>query len=161
MDPQSPKETLYGVTPAETVRPLTGLEFMQGIAGGKFPQPTIMQALDFRLIRAEKGIAVFEGIPDARYYNPLGTVHGGYAATLLDSCMGCAAHTTLPAGQLYTSLEIKVSFVRAMTDQTGLVRAEGKVINAGRTVITAEGRLVDAAGKLYAHGTTTCMVLTP
>lgn len=153
------KERRYGVTPLETVRALTGLEFMQGIASGQFAAPSIMQALNYRLARVESGLAVFEGTPDGRYYNPLGTVHGGYAATLLDSCMGCAVHTMLPAGQGYTTLEVKVSFVRAMTDQTGPVRAEGKVINAGRTVITAEGRLLDAAGKLYAHGTTTCLVL--
>jgi uncharacterized protein (TIGR00369 family) len=137
---------------------MSGLEFMQALADGRLPAPAITQALDFRLVRAEAGLAIFEGIPDGRFYNPLGSVHGGYAATLLDSCMGCAAHTTLAAGQGFTTLEIKVNYVRGMSDKTGRVIAEGKVISAGRTVITAEGRIVDDAGKLYAHGTTTCLV---
>jgi uncharacterized protein (TIGR00369 family) len=149
----------FGVTPLESVRALSGLQFMQALVEGRFPAPTIMQALDFRLVRVDAGLAVFEGIPDGRFYNPLGSVHGGYAATLLDSCMGCAAHTTLAVGQGFTTLEIKVNYVRAMSDTTGLVRAEGRVISAGRTVITAEGKLLDDAGKLYAHGTTTCLIL--
>jgi uncharacterized protein (TIGR00369 family) len=159
MDQPSTPHPRYGVTPVEAARALTGLEFMRAIAAGTFPAPPMMQALDYRLTHVERGIAVFEGTPDGRFLNPLGTVHGGYAATLLDSCMGCAAHTTLPAGQSYTTLEIKANFVRALTGKTGPVRAEGKVINAGRTIVTVEGRLVDAAGKLYAHGTSTCLVL--
>jgi uncharacterized protein (TIGR00369 family) len=132
---------------------------MQALVEGRFPAPTIMQALDFRLVRVDTGLAIFEGSPDGRFYNPLGSVHGGYAATLLDSCMGCAAHTTLAVGQGFTTLEIKVNYVRGMSDKTGRVRAEGRVINAGRSVITAEGKLLDDAGKLYAHGTTTCLIL--
>ena len=101
---------------------------------------------------------VFAGTPDLRHYNPIGVVHGGYAATLLDSCMGCAVHSALEAGQGYTTLELKVNYVRAMTVNTGRVRAEGKIINVGRQVATAEGRIVGDDGKLYAHGTTTCLV---
>jgi uncharacterized protein (TIGR00369 family) len=153
------KPLVYGTTPHEVVRTLTGLQFMQGLVEGRFPAPTIMQALDFRLVEVGPGLAVFEGTPDGRFFNPLGSIHGGYAATLLDSCMGCAAHTTVAAGQGFTTLEVKVNYVRAMSEKTGLVRAEGRVINAGRTVVTAEGRIVDAAGKLYAHGTTTCLIL--
>src|SRR5262249_6434010 len=145
MSKQPSDHPVYGTTPLETVRALTGLQFMQGLVEGKFPGPSIARALDFRLVEVGPGVAIFEGAPDARFYNPLGNVHGGYAATLLDSCMGCAAHTTVAAGQGFTTLEIKVNYVRAMSDKTGLVRAEGRVINAGRTVITAEGKIVDAA----------------
>jgi uncharacterized protein (TIGR00369 family) len=105
-----------------------------------------------------EGRVVFIGTPTRAHYNPLGTVHGGWAATLLDSCMGCAVHTTLPAGKGYTTLEIKISYLRAMTDKTGTVRAEGVVLHAGRRSALAEGKLIDAAGKLLAHGTTTCMI---
>lgn len=149
----------FGVVPLETIRALSGLEFMRALAAGTLPAPTIMQALDFRLVEVGPGLAVFEGTPDGRFFNPLGSIHGGYAATLLDSCMGCAAHTTVGTGQGFTTLELKVNFVRALSPQTGQVRAEGRIISAGRTIVTAEGRMVDATGKLYAHGTTTCMVL--
>jgi uncharacterized protein (TIGR00369 family) len=101
---------------------------------------------------------LFEGTPALEHYNPLGTVPGGYAATLLDSCMGCAVHTTLPKGVGYATLEFKVSLVRALTADTGRVRAEGKVVSSGRRVATAEGRLTDADGRLLAHATTTCLV---
>jgi len=101
---------------------------------------------------------VFEGVPAFRHYNPLGTVHGGYAATLLDSCMGCAVHSTLPKGVSYTTLEFKVSLIRPITSDTGLVRAEGHTLNVGRRAATAEGRLTDAKGKLLAHASTTCLI---
>ena len=117
-----------------------------------------MQLIGFDLTEVDKGRAVFEGTPRFEHYNPLGTVHGGYAATLLDSCMGCSVHTTLPKGTGYTTLEFKVSLVRAVTADTGPVRAEGKVITSGRRVATAEGRLTDADGRLLAHATTTCLV---
>ena len=101
---------------------------------------------------------MFAGQPLADFYNPIGSVHGSYAAALLDSCMGCAVHTCMAAGQAYTTLEYKINLVRGMTLGTGLVRAEGKVLQVGRRVASAEGRLVDAAGKLLAHGSTTCLV---
>jgi uncharacterized protein (TIGR00369 family) len=147
-----------GVVPMEEVRKLSGLELMQGLIAGKYPRPPIMHALDFTLDRVEHGVAVFSG--DAKYdhYNPIGTVHGGWIATLLDSCMGCAMHTTLKPGQGYTSLEIKVNFVRAVLDKTGRVTAEGRVIYAGSRTGTAEGKLTDATGKLLAHATTTCLI---
>lgn len=147
-----------GVTPLDQVKHLSGLEFMQGMLEGRFSPPPIAAALKFELVEAEHGRAVFESVPEFGFYNPIGAVHGGYAATLLDSCMGCAVHTTLPAGQAYTTLEFKVNFVRAMTDQTGRVRAEGRVIHPGNRAATAEGHLYDARGKLLAHGTTTCLV---
>jgi uncharacterized protein (TIGR00369 family) len=148
----------HGVTPLDQVKHLSGLEFMQGILEGRFPPPPITAALKFELVEVEHGRAVFEGVPEFAFYNPIGVVHGGYAATLLDSCMGCAVHTTLPAGQAYTTLEFKINFVRPMTDKTGLVRAEGRVIHPGNRAATAEGSLYDARGKLLAHATTTCLI---
>ena len=127
---------------ARTLLGLPGLEAMRLLIAGKLPAPSIAGTLGFTLI-------------------PLGMVHGGWALTLIDSCTGCAAHTTLPAGIGYTTVETKVNFVRAITPQTGQVRAEGKVIARGRTIITAEGVLKDAGGKLLAHGTSTLMVLRP
>lgn len=147
-----------GVVPLEEVRKLSGLELMQGLIAGKYPRPPIMHALDFTLDRVEHGIAVFSGEAKYDHYNPIGSVHGGWIATLLDSCMGCAMHTTLKAGQGYTSLEIKVNFVRAVLDKTGRVTAEGRVIYAGSRTGTAEGKLTDAKGKLLAHATTTCLI---
>jgi uncharacterized protein (TIGR00369 family) len=147
-----------GVTPLAQVKHLSGLEFMQGILEGRFPPPPIATALKFELTELGHGRAVFEGVPEFAFYNPIGAVHGGYAATLLDSCMGCAVHTTLAAGQAYTTLEFKINYVRAMTDQTGRVRAEGRVIHPGNRAATAEGHIYDARGKLLAHATTTCLV---
>jgi uncharacterized protein (TIGR00369 family) len=148
----------YGLVPPETAATMTGLELLTAMIEGRLPGPPIMQLIGFDLAEVDKGRAVFEGTPALRHYNPLGTVHGGYAATLLDSCMGCAVHTTLPKGTGYTTLEFKVSLVRPITADTGPVRAEGLVINSGRRVATAEGRLTDARGRLLAHATTTCLV---
>ncbi|MCA9973087.1 MAG: PaaI family thioesterase [Anaerolineales bacterium] len=142
----------------DVLRQVSGLEVLQGIIDGRYPPPPIGQLFDFVLSEVADGRAVFSGTPQFKHYNPLGTVHGGYIATLLDSAMACAVQTTLPAGMAYTSVEIKVNFVRPLTSDTGRVRAEGSVISTGRRLATAEGRLVDAAGKLYAHGTTTCLL---
>ena len=138
---------------------LTGLQQIRMLIDGHAPPPAIANTLGFTLVEASEGRAVFEGTPTTAHYNPLGTVHGGYAATLLDSALGCAVHTALPAGVTYTTLEIKVNYVRAMTASTGVVRAEGTVIHVGKRIATAEARLVDKAGKLYAHATTTCIVM--
>jgi uncharacterized protein (TIGR00369 family) len=148
----------FGLVPPEVAATMSGLELLQAMIAGHFPGPPIMELIGFRLIEVETGRAVFAGTPGFQHYNPLGTVHGGYAATLLDSCMGCSVHTTLPKGTGYTTLEFKVSLVRAVTADTGAVRAEGKVISSGRRVATAEGRLTDAGGRLLAHATTTCLV---
>ena len=156
--PKKRNKLPHGVTPLAKVKHLSGLEFMQGILEGRFPPALICAALKFELVEVEHGRAVFEGVPEIGFYNPIGVVHGGYAATLLDSCMGCAVHTVLAAGQAYTTLEFKVNYVRAMTDKTGRVRAEGRVIHPGNRAATAEGHIYDAKGKLLAHGTTTCMV---
>ena len=137
----------------------TGLELLQEVFEGRLPPPPITQALGFIGVSVEVGKAVFEGEPDESVYNPIGVVHGGLAATLLDSAMGCAVHSMLAAGVGYTTLEIKVNFIRPLTASTGPVRCEANVIHMGGRTATAEGRLIDASGKLYAHATTTCMVL--
>lgn len=147
-----------GVTPVEEVKKLSGLDFLRGIRDGRFPPAPIAHLLGFALSEVEEGRALFVGTPGFQLYNPIGSVHGGYIATLLDSCMSCAVHTTAPAGFGYTTVEIKVNFVRAVTDRTGPVRAEGRVINAGKRIGTAEGRLTAKDGKLLAHGTATCLI---
>lgn len=151
----------YGLVPIETARTLSGFQLLSRIMEGVLPEPPIQCALDFRLVQVERGFTAFAGSPKFDYYNPIGSVHGGYTASLLDSCMACAVHSTLEAGYSYTTLEIKINYVRAITSDTGEVRAEGRVINSGKRVATAEGRLVDSSGKLYAHGTTTCLILAP
>lgn len=137
---------------------LSGMQVFEAMFAGDLPGPPIGDTLDFVPIHMSPGTAVFQGRPQRKHYNPLGTVHGGWFATLLDSAVGCAVHTTLPAGKGYTTLELKVNMVRALTDDVPLVRAEGKVIHAGRQVATAEGRLVGPDGKLYAHASTTCLI---
>jgi uncharacterized protein (TIGR00369 family) len=149
-----------GVTPLEQVRNVSGMEFLQGMLQGRFPPPPIAAAADMILYRVEPGIAIFQGTPGFRFYNPLGTVHGGWVSTLLDSCMGCAIHTMIVGGQGYTTAELKINFVRPIYDKSGPWRAEGKVIHVGRQIATAEGKLVDESGKLYAHGTTTCLIFS-
>jgi uncharacterized protein (TIGR00369 family) len=148
----------YGVTPLEQVKGLDGLSLMKGIMEGRFPAPPIAKALGFSMSLVEPGRVTFDYEPVFDHYNPLGSVHGGVAATLLDSVMGCCIHTTLKPGFGFTTLEIKINYVRAMTDKTGLVQAEGKIINVGSRIATSEGRLVDGSGKLLAHGTTTCLI---
>jgi len=148
----------YGVVPIAEARTMDGIALFESFLDGRFPRPPIFKALGMAMLEAERGRVVFGYTPMLEHYNPLGSVHGGIAATLLDSVMGCCIHTTLPAGQAYTTVEIKVNYVRAMTDKTGPVRAEGKVINVGARIATSEGRLYDGAGKLLAHGTTTCLV---
>ena len=138
---------------------LNGLELMHAMRDGQVPPPPIGETMNFTLTTVEEGVAVFEGEALKSFYNPLGMVHGGWAATLLDSCMGCAVHTTMEPGGHYTTLELKINYIRAISTETGRLRAEGKVVHRGRRTATAEGRLVDAAGKLYAHGTTTCIIL--
>lgn len=110
------------------------------------------------LIHVERGVAIFQGMPGFRFYNPLSTVHGGWISVMLDSCMGCSVHTMLEREIGYTTAELKINFVRPVFDKTGPLRAEGKVIHFGRQIATAEGKLVDESGKLYAHGTTTCLI---
>ena len=140
---------------------LSGLAVFDAIFAGRLPGAPIARTLDFLPIRVEPGLAIFQGRPLQRHYNPLGSVHGGWFATLLDSALGCAVHSRLPPGKSYTTLEIKVNLVRALTVDVPRVRAEGKVIHLGGRTATAEARLVGPDGRLYAHGTTTCLVFTP
>ena len=144
---------------AEAGRRLPGIEFLRAIRDGKLPAPPIAALLGFTLVEVEPGRAVFEVQPAERHYNPIGVVHGGLAMTLLDSAMGCSVQTQMPAGGGYTTLEAKTNLVRAITAETGKLRAIAKALHVGKRMATAEGRLEDAAGKLYAHATTTCLVL--
>jgi uncharacterized protein (TIGR00369 family) len=145
---------------AQAGRSMSGIEFLRAIRDRKLPSPPIAVLLGFDLVEVEPGRAVFEVTPGERHYNPIGVVHGGLAMTLLDSAMGCAVQTQVSAGSGYTTLEAKTNLVRAITGETGKLRAIGRVVHFGRQVATAEGRLEDAAGKLYAHATTTCIVLS-
>jgi uncharacterized protein (TIGR00369 family) len=151
-------EKTYGVvTPGQLVSQ-NGLDFLRSIISGRNPQPPISELLCFHLVEADKGRVVFEGTPNGQFYNPIGSVHGGWAATLLDSALGCAIFSTLDQGDTWTTLELKINYVRGISKDTGLLRAEGRVIHRGRTVATSEGDLKDRTGKLYAHASTTCMI---
>ena len=141
------------------VAALPGLEALQAVAGGDLPPPPIAKTLGFGPIEVEKGRVTFTVEPAEFHYNPIGVVHGGLALALLDSALGCAVPTTLAAGDRYTTLETKVNMTRALTDGVGVVRCEGNVVHVGGRTATAEGRVVDADGRLYAHGTSTCMIM--
>ena len=136
----------YGVTPREVVAGLTGLELLRGAMEGRLPAAPIARGMNFRLAEVEEGRAVFEGEPGAEHLNPLGSVHGGWALTLIDSACGCAAHSTLPAGVGYSTIETKVNFTRAMRPDGGTIRTEGTVLARGRTIITAEARMRTRTG---------------
>ena len=142
----------------EALRTVAGLDLIRGMFAGTQPRAGIAQLLDFAGGDCGEGWVEFAGAPDTRHYNPLGTVHGGYAATLLDSCMGCAVHTTLKAGTGYTTVDLNVTYLRAMTAATGRVVARGEVVTSGRRIATARGTLTDARGRLIATATTTCLV---
>ena len=151
-------QTAPGVASPAQVAGRSGLQIFQALLAGEIPPPPMAVTLDFTLLRIELGFAVFQGQPGFSYYNPMGTVHGGWFATMLDSAMGCAVHSTLSASKAYTTLELKLNLVRALTDAVPLVRAEGRLVHGGRQVATADGRLVGPDGKLYAHASTTCLV---
>lgn len=148
-------------TAAREMMAMSGMEGLRAMMAGKFPPPSISVTMGFNLVEVAEGYAMFEGTPSDRVLNPMGIVHGGFALTLIDSCCGCAGHTLLPAGVGYGTLETKVNFVRPIKFDTGLLRAEGRVLAQGRTILTSEGKITDAAGKLYAHGTSTCMIQRP
>ena len=147
-----------GVAKPEQVAGKSGLEFMQAVLGGELPYAPIARTLDFTLVEVGAGLAIFQGTPGPAHLNPMGTIHGGWYATLLDSALGCAVATMLPAGRAYTTAELSVNLVRAIGPKAPRVRAEGKVIHCGRQLATAEGRLYGPDGTLYAHATTTCLV---
>lgn len=136
----------------------SGLEVLQAMLAGELPYPHIAETLDFSLVSVGPGTAVFQGTPQVKHLNPMGAVHGGWYATLLDSALGCAVHTLVPAGRGYTTAELSVNIVRGATPKSGPLRAIGNVIHSGRQLATAEARIVGPDGKLYAHGTTTCLV---
>ncbi len=148
----------WGVVAPDQLAGRGGLEVLRSVLRGELPAPPIARTLDFRLVEVEEGRAVFQGTPGAEHLNPMGTVHGGWYATLLDSALGCAVHTTLPAGRAYTTAELGINLVKAIGPKVRRVRAEGKVIHSGRQLATAEARLFGPDGTLYAHGTTTCLV---
>ncbi|MCW7539199.1 PaaI family thioesterase [Aquabacterium sp. A7-Y] len=148
-----------GLSTPPQVQGKTGLQIYEAMMAGELPPPPITQTLSFLVVEAEHGRVVFQGRPQFAHYNPLGSVHGGWAATLLDSAVACAVHTTLPVGKTYTTVELKINYVKALTDRVPLVRAEGRVIHVGGRLGTAEGRLLGPDGTLYAHASTTCFIL--
>ncbi|SEN10867.1 PaaI family thioesterase [Bradyrhizobium sp. OK095] len=149
---------IYGTVDAERQNQMSGLEFVQGLAAGTLPLNTIAQTLDYDVVEAENGRVVVALVPTGAHLNPAGTMHGGLTATLLDSCMGLAIQSTLEKGIGQTTLEFKISLLRPITPETGAITAEGKVLNCGRRIGTADGRVTDARGRLLAHGTTTCLI---
>jgi uncharacterized protein (TIGR00369 family) len=151
----------FGVASREDIVALTGREFLQAIIDGRLPAPPIARTMSFALVEVGDGFAVFEGEPGPHLLNPLGGVHGGWALALIDSVTGCAGHSTLPAGAGFATIETKANFFRPIAADAGRVRAEGRVVSRGRTIISAEGRIVDANRRLLAHGTSTLMALRP
>ena len=147
-----------GVAKPEQVAGRSGLDVLQAMLRGELPYPPIARTLSFQLLEVEAGRAVFQGTPGPDHLNPMGGVHGGWYATLLDSALGCSVHTMMPPGRGYTTAELSVNYVKGLTPKVQRVRAEGKVIHCGRQLATAEARLFGPDGTLYAHGTTTCLV---
>ncbi len=148
----------YGTVSDERRKTMSGLEFVQGLADGTLPLNTIAQTLGYDVTEASSGRVVVTAEPGEAHLNPAGTVHGGFAATLLDSCMGLAIWSTLEKGIAQTTLEFKISLIRPITPATGLIKAEGIVLNRGRRIGIADGRITDQNGRLLAHGTTTCLI---
>ncbi len=147
-----------GVVAKDVLLAEDGIDFLRGMMAGRHPGAPFAAEMDLDLAEVEEGRVVFVGTPSPRFFNPLGTIHGGWTATILDSAMACAAHSTLKAGEGYTTLEMKLNYVRPAMPESGPVRCEGKLIHRGGTVATTEGRLVDARGRLLAHGTETCLI---
>ena len=148
----------YGTVSADRQLEMSGLEFVEGLVNRTLPLNTMAQTLGYDIVEAAKGRVIATALPHEGHRNPAGTVHGGLAATLLDSCMGLAIQSTLDRGITQTTVEFKISLVRPITPETGLITAEGIVLNCGRRIKTAEGRITDSSGRLLAHGTTTCLI---
>jgi uncharacterized protein (TIGR00369 family) len=144
---------------AKAALEMTGLEYLQAMERGDLPAPPISATLDIRAHKVAEGFVCFKLTPAEYHYNPIGTVHGGVISTLVDSAMGCAIHTLLPKGTAYTTLELKVNFLKPIKSNTGEVMCEGKTIHVGGRVATAEAKVVDSEGNLYAHATTTCLII--
>lgn len=152
------RQSAPGAAPRGAIFSRSGIEVFAAMFTGELPPPPINETSHILAVHIEPGIAVFQGRPNESHYNPLGTVHGGWFATLLDSAVGCAVHSTLPAGKGYTTLELNVNMLRALSTDVPLVRAEGRVVHGGRQVAMAEGQIVGPDGKIYAHATTTCLL---
>ena len=150
----------YGTLSVGDVFAMSGEAFLTGVMEDRFPHPPIAEVMHMHITEVANGRVVFLSQPSAQLLNPIGTIHGGYAMTLLDSCMGCAVHSTLNAGEAYITVEAKVNMVRPIQPDTGEVKAEGVVVHRGRTIATADGKLFSSAGKLLAHATTTCSIMT-
>lgn len=150
-----------GIISKEEALKFSGMDFLEKLRSGELPRPPFSETMDMVLTEIAAGIAVFEARPDLKFYNAIGCVHGGYISTILDSAMACAIQTMLVPGTAFTTLELKVNFIRPVFVSTGSVRAEGKLIHCGKTIATAEGKLYDTHGKLYAFGTTTCALMPP
>jgi uncharacterized protein (TIGR00369 family) len=149
------------MTLAETRRSLSGIEFFRKMMAGELPRPPMLELLDIRLAEVEEGRVVFTALADERFYNGTGVAHGGFAATLLDTALGCSINSAMPAGRRFTTLELKVNLTRPLTREAGIVRCEARVVHVGGRTAVSEGRIVDQNGKLYALGTTTCIVVEP
>ena len=147
------------MTLADTRLGLSGLDYFRKMMAGELPPPAMLQLLGIRLVEAEAGRVAFAATVEERFYNGTGVAHGGFAATLLDTALGCAINSAMPAGRRFTTLELKVNLTRPITKEAGLLRCEAKIVHVGGRTATSEGRIVDANGKLYAHGTTTCIVV--
>ena len=159
MTRMSPSQ-VAGVVPQDIATAVSGLDFLTALRDGKYPAPPFAVETDIWITEIETGRVVFEGQPSARFYNPLGTVHGGWISGLIDSAMGCAVHSLLKAGQAYTTVDMTINFVRPVFEKTGRLKCEGKIIHAGGRIATSEGRVWDQAGKLIAHGSETCLIWT-
>lgn len=158
---QSSPARCFGVVPPEEALKMSGIEFLTAMRDGVYPSPPISETLDFWLESCEVGKVVFMARPSGRFYNPMGMVHGGWMATLLDTVMACAVHSTLKAGQAYTTLTMQTGFLRAVHENTGIIRCEGSIIHAGRSTATSTGQLFDGEGRLVAYGSESCLIMQP
>jgi len=149
------------VSVTDTRYGLSGLDYFRKMMAGELPPPAMLTLFGIRLVEAESGRVVFTAVAEERFYNGTGVAHGGFAATLLDTALGCAINSAMPVGRRFTTLELKVNLTRPLTKEAGLLRCEAQVVHVGGRTATSEGRIVDAKGKLYAHGTTTCIVVEP
>jgi uncharacterized protein (TIGR00369 family) len=149
------------MTLTDTRRGLSGIEYFRKMKAGELPPPAMLELFGIRLVEVEEGRVVFSATAEERFYNGTGVAHGGFAATLLDTALGCAINSAMPAGRRFTTLELTINLTRPLTNEAGLLRCEANVVHVGGRTATSEGRIVDAKGKLYAHGTTTCIVVEP
>jgi len=149
------------MTIAQTRHGLSGIDYFRKLLAGEYPPPAMLQLMNIRLVEVDEGRVVFAAEAEERFYNGTGVAHGGFAATLLDSALGCAINSMMPAGKRFTTLELKVNLTRPLTREAGPLRCEAKVVHVGGRTATSEGRITDRNGKLYAHGTTTCIVVEP